>query len=81
MTRQHISFSELKIWNDCAWKHKLVYIDNVDGFEGNEYTAFGTAIHSVCEKLVVEQKFQPKAKKYFLTEFKQNLNSLSNVKF
>ena len=51
--RPHISFSELKIWNDCPYKHKLVYIDNIKEFLGNEHTAFGTAVHEVCEKSVL----------------------------
>ena len=46
----HVSFSELKIWKECPWKHKLVYLDKLKGFEGNEHTAFGTAIHSTYEK-------------------------------
>ncbi len=49
--RQHISFSELKIWNECAFKHKLVYIDGVKEFKGSEHTAFGTAMHYVCENI------------------------------
>jgi len=49
--RQHISFSELKIWNECAFKHKLVYIDGVKKFKGSEHTAFGTAMHYVCENM------------------------------
>ncbi len=53
--RQHISFSELKIWNECAFKHKLTYIDGLRGFKGNEHTAFGTAMHYVCEN-VFDQK-------------------------
>ncbi len=53
--RQHISFSELKIWNECAFKHKLVYIDGVKKFKGSEHTAFGTAMHYVCEKHVLDQ--------------------------
>ena len=53
--RQHISFSELKIWNECAFKHKLTYIDGLKGFKGNEHTAFGTAMHYVCEN-VFDQK-------------------------
>ena len=53
--RQHISFSELKIWNECAFKHKLTYIDGLKGFRGNEHTAFGTAMHYVCEN-VFDQK-------------------------
>lgn len=54
--RSHISFSELKIWNECAFKHKLVYKDQIKKFLGNEYTAFGTAIHHVCEKVVYDDK-------------------------
>ena len=49
MTKQHISFSELKMWAECPFKHKLTYIDKIKGFTGNVFTAFGTAIHSVCE--------------------------------
>ena len=54
-TRKHVSFSELKIWNECPYKHKLVYIDEVKKFLGNEHTAFGTAIHEVCEKAVLKE--------------------------
>ena len=46
---KHVSYSEIKIWNECPFKHKLIYIDGLAGFEGNEYTCFGTALHSVCE--------------------------------
>jgi len=53
--RSHISFSELKIWNECPYKHKLVYKDKIKEFLGNEYTAFGTAIHYVCEKAVMDE--------------------------
>ncbi len=50
--RTHISFSELKIWNECAHKHKLSYIDDLKKFVGNEHTAFGKAVHDVCEKSI-----------------------------
>ena len=52
MREKKISFSEFKIWNECAFKHKLVYIDGLKSFQGNEYTAFGTAMHHVCELYV-----------------------------
>tara|TARA_R110002020_G_scaffold78557_7_gene197492 strand:- start:2844 stop:3611 length:768 start_codon:yes stop_codon:yes gene_type:complete len=48
--RQHISFSELKIWKECPHKRKLIYEDKLKGFQGNIYTAFGTAVHLACEK-------------------------------
>jgi ATP-dependent exoDNAse (exonuclease V) beta subunit len=46
----------MKIWDECAYKHKLVYKDKIKQFLGNEYTAFGTAIHHVCELAVVDDK-------------------------
>ena len=81
--RTHISFSELKIWDECAFKHKLVYKDKIKEFLGNEYTAFGTAIHYVCEKSVMgepagnlneifSEKFLEELK--LLTEKKVGLN-------
>jgi ATP-dependent exoDNAse (exonuclease V) beta subunit len=71
--RSHISFSELKIWNECPYKHKLVYIENVKEFLGNEYTAFGTAVHHVCEKVVFDEKLD------LITEF--NSKFLKELKF
>ena len=55
MTKQHISFSELRTWAECPFKHKLQYIDKIKGFTGNVFTAFGTAIHSVCEHIAKEE--------------------------
>ena len=49
----HISFSELKNWVKCAHYHKLVNIDKLKGFVGSEHTAFGSAIHEVCERQVL----------------------------
>ena len=51
----HISYSELKDWVHCAFYHKLTRIDGIDGFKGNAYTAFGTAMHSVCEKKLLNE--------------------------
>jgi hypothetical protein len=48
----HISYSELRIWAECPFKHKLVYIDKKKGFKGNEFTAFGSTIHALCENAV-----------------------------
>ena len=51
---ERISFSELKMWNECPYKHKLTYKDKLSPFKGNEYTAFGTAIHLMCERKIVD---------------------------
>lgn len=50
----HISFSELKNWDNCPWYHKLVNIEKNKLFQGNEYTAFGTALHEVCEQKLLD---------------------------
>lgn len=50
----HISYSEFRNWCECPWRHKLVYVDKVQKDQGNEYTAFGTAIHDTVEKMLVE---------------------------
>ena len=51
----HISYSELKNWCKCPWYHKLVHLEKIGGFSGNEYTAFGTAIHNVCETKLLNE--------------------------
>ena len=70
----HISFSELKNWNKCPWYHKNVHIDKMAGFRGNEYTAFGTALHNVCEKKILQESKNPDIE--FLESFLEEVKSL-----
>ena len=78
----HISFSELKEWVDCPWKHKLKYIDRINEFKGNEYTTFGTALHTVCETIALNNDKENfdwssyNAKEHFEQEFLTNLQNL-----
>ena len=73
--REHISYSELKVWNECPHKHKLKYADGINNFLGNEFTVFGTAIHSTCEKAA--QTGSIETEKYFTLSF---LNEIENIK-
>jgi ATP-dependent exoDNAse (exonuclease V) beta subunit len=43
-------------------------------FFGNEYTAFGTAIHSVCENFLLEKDFKPE--EHFKLSFLQELRKI-----
>ena len=74
----HISYSELKDWEFCPHYHKLVRIDGLGGFKGNEYTAFGTAIHDVCERKLLKEDFNPS--KTFVEKFKSELIELEDGK-
>ena len=51
----HISFSELKNWDKCPFYHKLVNLEKIKLFQGNEYTAFGNAIHNTCEEILLKE--------------------------
>ena len=75
----HISYSELKEWTTCAWKHKLNYIDKIKQFKGNEHTAFGSALHTVCEIIVHDNDQNKKSEdleQTFEKEFLQNLQKI-----
>ena len=71
----HISFSELKDWDFCPFYHKLTRVDKIDGFTGNEYTAFGSALHSVCEKKLLEEEIESD---FFVKELKNNIAKLDD---
>ena len=70
----HISFSALKNWNQCPYYYKITYVDKIKGFVGNHYTAFGTALHEVCEKNAEDDNLQGLEdifEKAFLRELKE----------
>ncbi len=79
MAGKHISYSEWKNWHICPHYHKLTYIDKVTQFEGNIYTAFGKAIHTVCEfTLTSPEKYREPGKIEALVkeQFIAELNAL-----
>jgi MinD superfamily P-loop ATPase len=69
----HISFSELKVWNECTHKHKLQYIDKQKVFTSTEYTCFGTAMHETCEKSLLKEIREDQHDEYFENKFQEEL--------
>ena len=57
----HISYSELKNWSECTWRHKLLYIDKLKRTQGNEHTSFGTAVHETVEQMLLGKIVDPYA--------------------
>tara|TARA_B100000073_G_C23729193_1_gene570250 strand:- start:494 stop:1276 length:783 start_codon:yes stop_codon:yes gene_type:complete len=51
----HLSFSGIKDWKFCPFYYKLTRIDKLKAFQGNIYTAFGTALHTLCENAVLKE--------------------------
>jgi len=72
----HISYSELKTWAECPRKHKLVYIDKEKGFTGNEYTAFGSSLHALCENAVQDLIEESDYNDFFDVHFERELEQL-----
>ena len=77
MKKEKISYSELKVWKECTYKHKLIYVDKVDHFLANEYLAFGTAIHKACEEGVKDSNID--LEKVFVDTFKQEVEKIENI--
>ena len=73
----HVSFSALKNWDFCPFYHKLTYIDRIKLFQGNVYTAFGTALHETCEKLTLNESVDYES--IFKQSFKDELNKLKDI--
>ena len=73
----HVSFSALKNWDFCPFYHKLTYIDRIKLFKGNIYTAFGTALHNTCEKLVFNESL--KYENAFSQFFKDELSKIGDI--
>ena len=73
---KRISYSEFKMWKECPHRHNLVYTEAAPYYEGNEFTAFGTAIHKVCETLVIDQNLDPET--LFDECFKKELTNTEN---
>jgi len=71
----HISFSELKNWDTCPYYHKLVNIDKLKAFTGNAYTAFGNAMHTVCENKLLDRSIDEQG--LFEISFLEELKKLS----
>lgn len=71
-----ISYSEFKNWSECSYRHKLIYIDKLPYYSGNEYTAFGTAIHSACEEKIPNH--ETNALEVFEREFLKELQELKD---
>ena len=47
--KEHVSYSEVRQWKECPWRHKLLYIDKLRTFEESPHLHYGTIIHDACE--------------------------------
>lgn len=69
MLKEYTSYSELRQWKECPWRHKLVYIDKIQTFEESPHLRYGTIVHDACEHYL-------KTKELKINELKESINSV-----
>jgi hypothetical protein len=57
--KQHVSYSEIRNWSECSYRHRLLYVDKLSTFDASVHTVFGTAIHEACEKFLKTGEMSP----------------------
>lgn len=50
--KPHVSFSELRDWEDCSFRHKLKHVQHIDLGKPGPLMDFGTGVHSACENFL-----------------------------
>jgi len=66
--KKHVSYSEVKAWKECPYRHKLSYIDKIDLGEESPYLYYGTFLHEQLENYL-------KNKEVDLESLENNLRS------
>ena len=48
----HVSFSEVKNWAECPFRHNLLYVEKINVYKDNPYADFGTILHDAIEAYI-----------------------------
>ena len=57
--KPHISFSEVKLWKECSYRHLLYHVKKIDLSKPSPVLDFGTAVHASCEKYLLTREMNP----------------------
>lgn len=58
--KPHVSFSEVKLWKECSYRHQLFHVKKLDFSKPSPILEFGTAVHSACEHYLLNREMIPK---------------------
>jgi hypothetical protein len=58
--KPHVSFSEVKTWKDCSYRHQLVHVKKIDLGKPSPILEFGTAVHAACEDYLLTREMKVK---------------------
>ena len=51
--KKHVSFSEVKLWKECSYRHFLTHVKKIDFSKPSPILSFGTAVHLACENYLL----------------------------
>lgn len=57
--KPHVSFSEMRDWQDCSFRHKLKHVMKIDLGKPGPLMDFGTAVHASCEDFLKTRVMKP----------------------
>jgi hypothetical protein len=59
--KPHVSFSEVREWAECSFRHKLKFVDKIktDAPDFAPAMSFGTACHAACEDFMRTRNMKP----------------------
>ena len=50
--KPHISYSEIRTWKECPYRHKLAYVDKIEVDDPSQYLDYGTILHDHLENFL-----------------------------
>lgn len=56
--KPHVSFSEVKLWKECSYRHHLVHVKKLDFSKPSPILVFGTAVHAACEDYLLTREMK-----------------------
>ena len=59
--KSHVSFSEVKAWAECPFRHHLMYVEGINTYVDNPYADFGTIVHEAIEDYLNGKPFDKEA--------------------
>ena len=69
----HVSFSEMRDWQDCSYRHKLKHVQKIELSKPGPLLDFGKAVHASCEDYLKTKDMKPDiAVRYIREAFKNN---------
>ncbi len=67
--KAHISFSEIKNWSECSFRHHLAYVKKINKFVPNVHVSLGTATHNIIENFLKTKKIDTEIGKKYLEKY------------